>query len=262
MFTGIIKELGKLTRIKGNSTGLEIEVTCNNLAKDLQKGDSIAVNGCCLTVKENSKKAFISDISNTTLSRTTFKYLKSGEIVNLENSLTLKDGLGGHLLTGHIDDTGKIVKIERRGEFYQFYIKIKTELLPYIIPRGSIALDGISLTVSGVGTETAENESGWENLGKDVFHVSIIPFTFENTNLKFKKEGDLVNIEVDLILRYLVNILKNYAFIENTTDFSSPIETGNLGDFPGFPHFNERKKEWKEKDKLLKEMLEKYGFTK
>lgn len=262
MFTGIIKELGKLTKIKKKTKDLEIEITCRNLLKDTEIGDSIAVNGCCLTVKNTTPKSFVCDISSTTLERTTFKYIKIGEVVNLENSLSLKDKIGGHLVSGHIDGVGKILRIEKIEDSYQFSIKVKTELFPYIVPQGSIAVDGISLTVSGVNKGPYRNES--KNTGKEVFELAIIPYTFNHTNLKFKKEGDLVNIEVDLILRYLVSILKNYDFIKNN---KGEINNETPQGFPASlftiknKNLNHNNLNQEEKDKLLKEMLTKYGFT-
>ena len=219
MFTGIIKETGKISKIKDSKDYKKLTVECRLLTKDMKTGDSIAVNGCCLTVTSFDKEHFICDISYSTINSTTLADAKTGEILNLEDSLTAKDKLGGHFVTGHVDGVAKIVKIVKIGNAYKLDIVPPSGLFPFLAQKGSAALDGISLTI-------AQSK-------KDLVSFAIIPHTFENTNLKFKKAGDLLNIEVDMIARYIGQLLKNPE-MENS----------------------------KEKEDRLKEMLIKYEFLK
>lgn len=235
MFTGLIKELGKVARIINKGKDIEIEIESTSLAKTAKTGDSISVNGCCLTVKSVSNNSFSFDVSFNTLKNTAFKFAKTGDAVNLEDSLTPTDKLGGHFVTGHIDAAGKIQNISKISNSYKLKIELPPEILPYIIPKGSVSLDGISLTI----TET----------GKDYFCVVIIPHTFTCTNLKFKKAGSFVNIEVDLISRYIAHILKYQNYLTNNV-------AGNM-----FIH-DKKAKPTDLKNNLLKESLKKYGFIK
>jgi riboflavin synthase len=219
MFTGIIKETGKINRIKDSKGSKELTIECRLLTKDMKIGDSIAVNGCCLTVTGFNKEHFTCDISYSTINSTTFANLKIGELLNLEDSLAVGDKLGGHFVAGHIDGVVKIVKITIIGNAYKLDIAPLQHLLPFLAQKGSAALDGISLTI-------AESK-------KDLISFAIIPHTFENTNLKFKKAGDFLNMEVDIMARYIGQFLKN-PDIKNS----------------------------KEKEDHLKEMLVKYEFLK
>lgn len=219
MFTGIIKETGKISRIKDSKGSKELTIECRLLTKDMKIGDSIAVNGCCLTVTGFNKEHFTCDISYSTINSTTFANLKTGELLNLEDSLTVGDKLGGHFVAGHVDGVVKIVEITIIGNAYKLDIAPLQHLLPFLAQKGSAALDGISLTI-------AESKN-------DLVSFAIIPHTFENTNLKFKKAGDFLNMEVDMMARYIRQLLKNPE-IENS----------------------------KEKDDHLKEILVKYEFLK
>lgn len=236
MFTGIIKEIGKINKIINKGKDIEIEIESKALIKNIKIGDSISVNGCCLTAKSFTSNSFTSDISFNTLDSTTFKYARIGEIVNLEDSLTPTDKLGGHFVTGHVDSTNKILKISKIGSSYKLDIELSPETLPYITSRGSISIEGISLTVT--------------EAGKNYFCVVIIPHTFTSTNMKFKKVGDYVNIEVDLISRYIAHILKNY----NYHSINHLIQEENIQ--------NENNKSIELRNKLLNERLKKYGFIK
>lgn len=236
MFTGIIKELGKVKKIINKYKNAEIEIISNKLIKSMDIGDSISVNGCCLTVKSYTDSSFKCDISFATLNTTTFKYIKPGQIVNLEDSLTPKDKLGGHFVSGHVDTTGKILKISKAGDSYKFYIELLPQILPYIALKGSIAVEGISLTVA--------------ELKDDCFGLVIIPHTFYNTNLKFKMVGDFVNIEVDLISRYIAHILKYYNYVDSNYLHHEEINKTKKNILPRL------------NDKQLKEKLTKYGFIK
>ena len=245
MFTGIIKEIGKLNKISRINTGLEIEVGSLLLTKDMKNGDSIAVNGCCLTVSSFiAGNSFKADVSFSTMKSTTFGLLKPGACLNLEDAVKFNDKLGGHLVSGHIDCTGKIIKISKKGDFYLFEIKIPKDIIALAAPKGSMSIDGISLTISdSINT---------------VISFAIIPFTFEGTNLKYKKQGDAVNLEVDLMARYILNMAK----------YGSPMSGGGFsgaGDYMNILNMHKLKNEIQNKkntDSDLKEKLEKYGFKK
>ncbi len=219
MFTGIIKETGTIKQITDKGQDIEFEVISSVLIKDVKTGDSIAINGICLTVKSFNGDSFTFDVSSSTLAHTNLAELKTGDKVNLEDSLTPSDKLGGHFVSGHIDCTAKVIGIEKTGRAYEITFDLPSEAAPFITERGSVAIDGISLTV----TEVAG----------DSFKVVIIPHTFENTILGNKSTGSSVNIEVDMIARYIANYLNNK---------------------------NNNQKTSGEKDRILKEKLEKYGF--
>ena len=192
MFTGIIQATGILSK-KSNTTKIKL---IDNLF-DINIGDSIAVDGICLTVKEHDNKSFIVDISEETLKKTTLgKLSSSSSIVNLEPALRISDRLGGHIVSGHIDGLGKVIDIEKLDKSWLLSIEwLNHEYARYIINKGSICLNGISLTV-------AENK----NNGK-VFKIAIIPHTWENTNLKFLSVGQEVNLEADTLAKYVEKLL-------------------------------------------------------
>ena len=216
MFTGIIKETGVVKKITDKVQDIEFEVSSSVILKDAKTGDSIAINGVCLTVKSFDGNSFTFDASSNTLAHTNLGELKTGDMVNLEDSLTPSDKLGGHFVSGHIDCTANIAGIWKTGRAYEITFDLPSEAAPFITERGSVAIDGISLTVTEV--------TG------DSFKVIIIPHTFENTILGSKGTGSSVNIEVDILARYIANYLNN------------------------------KQKTSGEKDRILKEKLEKYGF--
>lgn len=193
MFTGIIENTGTVKRItrKGEDALLVIETSLN--LDDIKVGDSIAVNGACLTVTQKMDRSFSADVSAETLARTNLKLLKSGDRVNLEKSLRMNSFLGGHLVLGHVDGQGKIQEKINKANSLQFSVEIDTELGRYIVEKGSVAVDGISLTVN--------------RCEKNRFYVNIIPHTARNTTLEFKKVADLVNIETDIIGKYVEKFL-------------------------------------------------------
>jgi len=193
MFTGIVENAGAVKRItrKGEDALLVIDTSLN--LDDIKIGDSIAVNGACLTVTEKTDRSFSADVSVETLARTNLKLLKSGDRVNLEKSLRMNSFLGGHLVLGHVDGLGKIQEKINKANSLQFGVEIDTELSRYIVEKGSVAVDGISLTVN--------------RCEKNRFYVNIIPHTARNTTLEFKKVADLVNIETDIIGKYVEKFL-------------------------------------------------------
>lgn len=193
MFTGIISHLGRVKKTK--SFGLEIEAD-RKLESHLKKGASVAINGVCLTVKANSKNnIFNVDIMPETFKKTALASLKAGDLVNLELPLTVGDEFAGHIVQGHVDGVGEVLEIKREGNSRVFKFEIPPELAKYIVPKGSIAINGISLTVIKA-----------EGAG---FKVGIIPHTWENTMIKNLKDGDKVNIEVDILAKYVEKIIKN-----------------------------------------------------
>ena len=179
MFTGIVEETGILKSLKDSV----ITVQCKKVLEGTHPGDSIAINGCCQTVKSITPESFSADVSSETFKITNFNSLKSGDIVNLERALTPSTRMGGHIVQGHIDMTAK----------YLGDMKFEIPDSKYIVYKGSITLNGVSLTVS--------------KLEKNTFTVAIIPHTLENTNLKYLKKGDLVNIETDILGRYVEKFL-------------------------------------------------------
>ncbi len=189
MFTGIIEEVGHVNRIGGGS----LVIDCHKVLEDVQLGDSIAVNGVCLTVTHFDKSSFTADVMPETVRRTSLAELKKGSPVNLERALTLASRLGGHIVSGHIDGTGEIVKFADEGNAILMTISAGPELLRYIVEKGSVALDGISLTVAAVT--------------KADFTVSLIPHTREVTNLGSKKAGSTINIETDVLGKYVEKML-------------------------------------------------------
>ncbi len=194
MFTGIIQGLGTVQKIARQGLDAVIAVQTPLPLIDLKRGDSIAVNGACLTIRELSGQAFVADVSAETLTRTNLKSLKAGERVNLEKALRLADFLGGHIVLGHVDGLGRIVEKTPKSGSIMFGVTVEGGLERYIVEKGSIAVDGISLTVN--------------RCDRDRFYVNIIPHTIENTTLSFKKTGDVVNIETDILGKYVEKLLQ------------------------------------------------------
>lgn len=192
MFTGIIEEIGTVQSFK-KSENASLTIECKNILEGTKIGDSIAIDGVCQTVTELTSNSFSAEISNETLSVTTFQNIKIGTKVNLERALTLNSRLGGHIVSGHVDGLGKVKSIEKSSDFYKVKFEFDIALTKYIAKKGSITINGISLTIA----DTASNE----------IKVAVIPHTFENTNLKYLKCGDFVNIEVDILAKYVENFL-------------------------------------------------------
>ena len=189
MFTGIIEELGTIKRITRTSDKQRITLSCHRILEDIHLGDSIAVNGVCLTVVEYDSSSFSADVMNETFSRSSLGDLSSGSYVNLERAMSAQGRFGGHIVSGHIDGTGKIKNIKRDANAVWFEITADPKILDYIVEKGSIAIDGISLTVADVDMNS--------------FQVSIIPHTLDVTTLGKRKRGDTVNLENDCIGKYI-----------------------------------------------------------
>lgn len=195
MFTGIIEEIGKITAVVKGQRSSQLWVQGELVMDDLKLGDSVAVNGVCLTVSQLHGNKWMADVMSETLNRSNLGDLKGGSAVNLERAMPANGRFGGHMVAGHIDGIGHIVQITKDDNAVIFEIKAPPKILRYIIEKGSIAIDGISLTVIGM---TA-----------DCFKVSIIPHTVKQTILRVKKSGDLVNLENDLVGKYIESLLLN-----------------------------------------------------
>ena len=199
MFTGIIEETGTVEKIARGKNAITLVIRAGKAARGLKIGGSLAVNGCCLTATKTStrgKSGLVQfDLLDETWRRTNFQFLKTGSLVNLERPLRAGDELGGHFVTGHIDGTGKILRWEQSGADHVLDIAAPENVMRYMIEKGSIAVDGMSLTVAGVN--------------KDSFRVWIIPHTIEVTNLCKRKAGEEVNLEADLLGKYAEKFTKH-----------------------------------------------------
>lgn len=195
MFTGIIEELGVVEGIARKENFLRLGIRAKKILENLKVGDSVAVNGVCLTIVEISSDVVSFDCIAETLKLTNLGRLKFDDKVNLERPLRADSLLSGHFVSGHIDGTGRILKKVNKAEQLDLYVKANQEILDYLVPKGSIALDGISLTLV--------------DIGKDNFSVSLIPHTLKMTTLGFRNVGDLVNIEVDILAKYVKKIFLN-----------------------------------------------------
>lgn len=193
MFTGIVEETGTVERIKPVARSIELTVRATLTARGLKVGDSLAINGCCLTVvkvaSRGKSKLLQFDLLKETWQRTNLQFAATGSLVNLERPLRTDGRLGGHFVTGHIDGVGQIARWERIGQDHVLDISAPAEVMRYIVFKGSIAVDGISLTVAGVQ--------------KKGFRIWIIPHTYEITAFRERKVGDAVNLEADLIGKYV-----------------------------------------------------------
>lgn len=196
MFTGIIQTVGRVVRLepRGGDVRLAVDTAGLDLA-DVQLGDSIAVSGVCLTAVALEPHGFAADVSNETLSLTTLGKLKSGDPVNLEKALRLADRLGGHLVSGHVDGLGKVAAITPDGRSQRWTFELPAALARYIAAKGSVCIDGTSLTVNAVAGSR--------------FGVNLIPHTVEHTAFHARRVGDAVNIEVDVIARYVERLLSS-----------------------------------------------------
>jgi riboflavin synthase len=189
MFTGLIEEVGKILRIQSNSAGKLFQIAAVKVVQGLKVGESVAIDGACLSVVESDSSSFTVQAVQETLTKSTLNFLKVGNRVNLERAMLATSRFGGHFVQGHVDGVGKLINLRSMGESAEMSLLVSDELLRYVVPKGSIAIDGISLTV--VSIESA------------VVRVALIPLTLTETNLKDKKNGDFLNIEVDLLAKYI-----------------------------------------------------------
>jgi riboflavin synthase len=189
MFTGIVEEVGAVDSLEGYC----LRIRASQIMEGMKLGDSIAVNGACLTVVEHREDGFSVELSPETLRRTSFSTLEAGHGVNLERPLAVSDRLGGHIVQGHVDATGRITSSKPEGECVILRVSSPKRLMRYIVEKGFVAVDGISLTVVKKGTSS--------------FTLSLIPYTLQNTNLREKTGGSRVNLEADIVAKYIESLL-------------------------------------------------------
>jgi len=194
MFTGIIEHLGTVEALKTNAQGGRLTIHAPTVAKHLAVSNSIAVDGCCLTVVALENERFSADLSSETLRKTSIGEWKLGTRVNLEQPLTAGREFGGHFVLGHVDSVGRVVRLDPEGENWWYGVEVPESFARYIVPQGSISMDGISLTVARWNGSVAE--------------IAVIPFTHEHTNIRGKKIGDAVNLEGDILGKYVERYLE------------------------------------------------------
>lgn len=218
MFTGIIEALGEVTSLQFRDKEWRLEISSKSLDfSDVVLGDSIAVNGVCLTVTRLDRHLFEADVSNETMQHTTLKGLKQGSLANLEKALTPTKRLGGHIVSGHVDGVGELVSMRPDGASVRMDFKVPNELAKYIAQKGSICIDGISLTVNTVKGA--------------VFSINVIPHTQTETIIQNYRQGQKVNLEVDLISRYLERLmLGESAADENAQEGASKLTRAFLAE--------------------------------
>lgn len=193
MFTGIIEELGKISGWEKHAGGAKMRVAAQIVTGDSKDGDSIAVNGVCLTAIEITTNSFAADVSAETLNRSTLGNLKVGSKVNLERAVTPSTRLGGHIVQGHVDARGTFLAAKQDGDFWTVRIGFPENMAQYLVYKGSVSVEGISLTIA--------------NLADDFFEIAVIPKTWELTNLSSLRNGDAVNLEADVIAKYVERIM-------------------------------------------------------
>lgn len=198
MFTGIIEAAGKIESLDRSDEGGKLRVSvaaAREIGAGMKIGDSIAVNGCCLTVVAFDRKSFAADLSGETLRRTSFGEKKPGDVVNLERPLAAGARLGGHFVQGHVDGVGRVTRLAPEGENWWLSVRVPEELRRYVAKKGSITIDGISLTVAG-----------WHD---GVADIAVIPFTHQQTDIKGMVPGDAVNLETDILAKYVESLLES-----------------------------------------------------
>ncbi|MDE6088489.1 MAG: riboflavin synthase [Oscillospiraceae bacterium] len=207
MFTGIIEEIGTIWHVRTGKNSCVLTISANKILSDLRVGDSIAVNGTCLTVCRFDSHGFSADVMPETMRRTNLGKLIPGSFVNLERAMSANGRFGGHIVSGHIDGTGKIMQFREEDNAVWVKISADPELLYYMIQKGSVAIDGISLTIA--------------EISKEDFSVSVIPHTRQQTTLLSKKSGEIVNLECDMIAKYL-------ARFQNSENFKNSRKSGSI----------------------------------
>jgi riboflavin synthase len=203
MFTGIVEELGTVAAVEDQGDAIRLTIRAGTVLEDAAPGDSIAVNGCCLTVAQRDGETFTADVMRETLTKTSLGVLEPGSPVNLERAVTATTRLGGHIVQGHVDGTGSVVRREPSEHWEAVEISLPGELSRYLVDKGSITVDGVSLTVV--------------HAGDDASTVSLIPETLARTTLGTRQPGDRVNLEVDVIAKYVERLLTPGAANTNPT---------------------------------------------
>ena len=216
MFTGIIEATGKLSSIEQRGADISVTIVSDKLDfSDVKPGDSIASNGVCLTVTRLGKHSFSADVSSETLAHTLFGQYQSGQCINLEKAMLPTSRMGGHIVSGHVDGVSQVVKLEQSGRAWQIWLALPKALAHYIATKGSVTVDGISLTVN--------------ELSSDAFRLTIVPHTAQHTTIATLKVGSKVHLEVDLIARYLERLLnKDSAGASSTVSLALLSQRGFL----------------------------------
>lgn len=204
MFTGIVEEIGKIKAINGSQDSVEMVIKARKILDDVNLGDSISVNGVCLTVTEFTSDGFTVDVMPETVKSTSLRDLQRNDDVNLERAMSANGRFGGHIVSGHVDGIGKIVRKEPKGNAVYYEIEIPEELIQFMIYKGSVTVDGTSLTIFG--------------LTKNTFTLSLIPHTLTETILRKKGVGDIVNIECDMLGKYVSQFMKRTIGNEKSTE--------------------------------------------
>ena len=220
MFTGIIEERGEITAVELSGDGVRVTVRGPRAVSDASHGDSIAVSGVCLTVVDQGEDWFTADVMQQTLAVTSLGGLAAGTPVNLERALAAHTRLGGHIVQGHVDGTGEVLAVVPGAQWQVVRVSLPAELAPLVVDKGSITVDGVSLTVSAVSD--ASDPAPW-------FEVSLIPETLEVTTLGLRRPGDLVNLETDILARHVQRLLAFAAPTSSATDIPESTETPEGG---------------------------------
>lgn len=194
MFTGIIEELGKVSAIEKQPDAIRLTISCGKVLSDLKRGDSISCSGTCLTAMEIDGSSFTADVMLETLKRSSLSEVKVGDVINLERAMQHETRFGGHIVQGHVDGVGEVISREKSDNWDWVRIRIPSDLMKYVVMKGSITIDGISLTVNEVGD--------------DHIAVSLIPETLEVTTLGYKNPGDKVNVEADVLAKHIERLLQ------------------------------------------------------
>ena len=213
MFTGLIETQGIVTRVDRVGGGAQMEIYAPEFGRDMALGDSVAVDGACLTIANFARGAFVADVSDETLTKTTLGTARQGTKVNLERALRLSDRLGGHMVTGHIEGMGRLLLRHPAGNSTVYQFQVPPSLMEYIVAKGSVAIDGISLTVAQIRGES--------------FAAAVVPHTEEVTTLKDKAIGSAVNVEVDVMAKYVKRFVDLYS---STGDGPAAESRRGLGD--------------------------------
>lgn len=215
MFTGLIQETGIIKEISKNPGRAFVVIQSKAISEEAQNGDSICINGICLTVSEKKKNSLLFNVSPETVDRTTFSLWKNNIHVNLEQALTLSSHIGGHFVQGHVDCTSEVLDITKNGGFRSLRISLPASIFSFIVEKGPIAVDGISLTVAACNDES--------------FEIAVIPETVERSNIKSFKKGTKVNLEADLLAKYIEKIMNKENAEARKSNFYSPENLNKIG---------------------------------
>lgn len=212
MFTGLIEETGKVASVKNTDNSAVIRISCEKILEDIKLGDSVAIDGACQTVTQIYDSGFAVETSPETLNLTILNDYKTGQYINLERAMEANSRFGGHIVSGHIEGTGIFIKKEKQGIALNFYFQTAENIIKYLVYKGSVSVNGISLTVASLFDKT--------------FSVTVIPATIEQTNLKYLNPGDKINLEPDILAKYVEKFLGKYDNMSGNINKDYLIEHG------------------------------------